>query len=123
MSAIDDAKNVNKKIRKITERQLVALLALSINTAALALNYFRSVQLTGTGNAGKFWINQTEAAARQVFAQGFRDSGAIGWFIAHGIEYGQYLELSNNRKHEALRPIIRRFYSRYAKAAQAIFKG
>ena len=41
-----------------------------------------------------------------MFARAFKDQEEIGWFLSHGQDYGVYLELANDRKSEAIRPII-----------------
>ena len=121
MSVKDDVKKVKKDIRSIYQRKEAAVLAETINFAAIILNYFQSVQLTGTNTQGKFWFNRTEAAARQVFMTPFKSGSTIGIRIAHGVEYGKYLELANDRQNEAIRPLIRRFFTRYHAAIKKIY--
>ncbi len=33
----------------------------------------------------------------------------MGWFMAHGVEYGIDLELGNNGRNEAIKPVIDHF--------------
>ena len=37
---------------------------------------------------------------------------AVSLIMAHGVQYGTYLELANDRRHEAIYPIIQRYFSR-----------
>jgi hypothetical protein len=97
----------------LTVKKIAQLDALNRYYAALAIKYFISVQKTGIGNPGKYWVNQTEQAAARMFADAFREGKTIGWFIAHGVDYGIYLTLCNDRKHDALTSIIKRFAGRY----------
>ena len=89
----------------------------------MAIQYFISVQKTGIGNPGKYWHNQTEQAAARVFAKAFRDGKDFGWFIAHGVDYGVYLTLANDRKHDGLTPIIKRYAGRYFNDVKKLFGG
>jgi len=41
-----------------------------------------------------------------MFSNAFQDKNSIGWFLSHGVEYGIYLELANDRAHESIKPII-----------------
>lgn len=92
---------VKRNIRSIEERRVVATIALCEYYAGLAQQTFRERQI-----ANGFWTNRTNTAYNEVFADNFRDGNDVGFFIAHAVEYGVYLELANDRKHEALRPII-----------------
>lgn len=117
MAITDDTRRVIRGISKIYDRKKVALYALSVRTAADALRTFRRLQSQNT-----FWTNQTGEAARLVFADGFVDDDVVGWFMAHGIEYGVYLELANDGQHAALRPIVDSFSREYFKNAQALYR-
>lgn len=121
--SVESSKNrVVKNIIGIYERRAAAVFALSKEYAAIAWRYFRQVQDTGINNPGLFWHNRLNDAARRVFAEAFIDSNEIGWFIAHGVDYGVYLELANDRKHEALRPIVQRFAGLFFKAVERIYQ-
>jgi hypothetical protein len=87
----------------------------------MALNYFRSVQPPTPETAGQFWTNRTGQAAARVFSNAEITSEFVSWFMAHGVQYGVYLELANNRKHEALRPVIQRFASRFFNDVKKIY--
>ena len=116
----------------IFARKRAAVLALCLAYAGMILKEFRVQQLTGKGGGswidryndqgqGRFWHNQTETAAKEVFSDAFIDGDDIGFFIAHLVEYGVYLELANDRRHEALRPLIEEFFPQFRRDVQAIY--
>lgn len=83
-------------------RKVIASIALCRYYSAKALETFRRFQAFN-----EFWTNRTLAAYNSVFANSFAEDAEIGFFLAHGVSYGVYLELANNRKYEAIWPIIR----------------
>lgn len=112
--------NVNPVVKRVTtiyERRAAAVYATSLEYAAIALRYFRQVQDTGG-----FWENRTSEALNRMFSDAFKDKNEIGWLMAHGVDYGVYLELANDRRNEAIRPIIQRFSGRFFKAVEKIYK-
>jgi hypothetical protein len=82
-----------------------AALALCKKYAELAKKNLRDSQGLAQGE-GQFWTNQTTMAVRSAFGYTITDLDCVGWGLAHGMEYGEYLELANNRKHEAIRPTV-----------------
>ena len=97
---------VNNNIDAAFKRKRAAVYALCLHYSALALKYFRAEQ---TGN--RFWTNRTNLAKDTVFTSAFREGeDIIGWFMAHALQYGVYLELANDRKHESINPVIHVFY-------------
>jgi len=100
--------SVKKNIGFIFERRKAAIYALSLRYAALAINYFRAEQ-----SGGRFWNNETKTAKDTMFTNAFIEDDVIGWFMAHDVEYGPYLELANNRQNEAIAPVIKRFAGRF----------
>lgn len=117
MSVQDDVKKVVKNINNIYKRREAAVFAISLNYSAIALNYFRQVQ-----SADGFWTNRTRQALDRMFSNAFIESNSVGWFMAHGIDYGVYLELANDRKNEAIRPTIQRFAGRFLNAVKGLYK-
>jgi hypothetical protein len=102
VSAADDAKLVAKNIQRIwNEKNVPAIFALAEKHKADALDDFHQRQASDA-----FWQNRTGQAYIRVFAQSFKKVNAVGFYMAHGAPYGVYLELANNRLHEALRPIV-----------------
>jgi hypothetical protein len=123
---------VSRNLDAIYARKRAALFALCIDYAARILQEFREQQVVGPGGGswidryngqgvGRYWNNQTETAAREVFADAFIDGDDLGFFIAHMVEYGVYLEMANDRRHEALRPLIEKYYPLFRKDAEAIY--
>lgn len=108
-------------IDKIINRRIASLEALNRYYAALVLQYFRSVQPPSIGQKGEFWENQTGQAALRVFSTAFREGYDMGFLIAHGVDYGVYLEYANNRQNAALWPIIKRFAGRYFQDVKRIW--
>lgn len=99
---MDDVDKVKRSIDDIYKRRVNKTYALCKWYAGRAQEIFRRFQAFNV-----FWNNQTGTAYSQVYAQGFKDvNGDAGFFISHAVEYGIYLELANDRKHEALRPIV-----------------
>lgn len=116
-----DVSGVKKNVASIYERRRAAVYAISLKWAAICLNYFRSVQPATPNSQGRFWHNKTAQAAARVFSNASIEGDLIRLFIAHGVSYGVYLELANDRKHEALRPIIQRFAGRYIAELKALY--
>jgi len=104
---------VRTAIRKIYGRKIAALEALNRFYAALAIKAFLNLQPPKIDSQGFYWFNQTSQAAVRMFARAFKDGMDYGWFIAHGVDYGVYLTLANDRRHDALLPIAKLFARMY----------
>lgn len=102
-------------------KQRAKLTALNMYYATLVINYFNQVQPSGINRSGKFWTNRSGQAAVRMFANAFESQYELGFFIAHGVDYGIWLTLANDRKHDALTPCIQRFVGRYLRDVQKIF--
>jgi hypothetical protein len=72
---------------------------------------------------GTYWINQTNIAKDTVFSQAFKEEGGqvLGFFLAHAIQYGVYLELANDRQNEALRPIINEYMPQFKARLEKLY--
>lgn len=116
MAIEDDANRVKGNIKSIYERRRQAVYALSLNYAARALNAFRAAQGTN-----RFWMNQTGQARDRMFSNAELTDNVVSWFMAHGVSYGVYLELANDRQHEALRPIIAALFPRFKRDLEQIY--
>lgn len=103
-----DVERVKSNIRNIISRKLVASNALCRYYSARALETFRRFQ-----GFNSFWENRTNSAYNLVSAEAIKADNEIGFLLAHHVEYGVYLELANDRKHEALWPIIRDLDSQF----------
>ena len=106
MSASQDSVKVAAAIATIwTTKTLPALYALAGNVAQSAVNDMKK---------NRPWNDQTFSAKDQLFGKPFLDPGkSVGFFVAHGVQYGVYLELTNDRKNEVLRPTIEVFGAKY----------
>ena len=93
--------NITKNFATISNRKVMATIVLCKYYQARSVETFRRFQIHGV-----FWNNQTSTAYGNVFAELIATDTEVGFFIAHGVDYGVYLELANNRKNEALRPIV-----------------
>jgi len=107
---------VNGQIKSAYDRKRSAAIALCLQYAGLALQAFRQKQASN-----KFWTNRTKVALDSVFSDAVVTREYVGWFLAHTVEYGVYLELANNRVHAALLPTVMRFYSRFQRDLEALF--
>jgi hypothetical protein len=121
-----DVSGVKDNIKEIYARKVAAVYALCLHYAAMAIEYFLSMQPASPGTKGAFWENRTAQASARMFARGFREDlneedAILGWFMSHGVQYGTYLELANNRAHEAIRPIVQRFAGRFFEDVKKIY--
>jgi len=106
LSTSGDISKVVGRIRGIYDRRRAYLYALSLSYAAAAIQRFRAQQPAVSGMRGEYWTNQTGQAAARMFTRAFMDGDSVGWRMSHGIDYGVYLELANNRRNEAIRPLV-----------------
>lgn len=109
------------QLKAIYQRKRAALYSISLAFAGQELAGFRARQPSGSGVVGEFWTNQTSVAADSVFSDAFVDKDDMGWFISHGVDYGVYLELANDRKHEALRPIVEAAFPKFMEAVRGLY--
>jgi hypothetical protein len=105
-------------IVKIYGLKHASVISLCEYYADLALQAFKQFQ-----SSNKFWNNQTKLAYNTVFSDAIIEKDALGFFLAHSVEYGVYLELANDRKNQALFPIVMRFYSRFMRDLEEIYAG
>jgi len=113
---------VTKKIKDIYNRRRIAVYALSLEYAALAINYFRSVQPPKPDSQGQFWHNRTGQAAARMFTGAEVTENIVSWFMAHGVQYGVYLELANDRRHASINQVIRKFAGRFYNDLGKLYK-
>ncbi len=92
---------VVKNIKNAYEVKRIKLIALATEYAGRAINIFRQKQ-----SADGVWTNRTSQALKKMFAKPFVDKQEIGFFLSHGVEYGIYLEVANDRRFEVIRPIM-----------------
>lgn len=116
MGIADDINKVNGEIREIFDRRRAAVYAKSLQYAAKALNYFRQQQANN-----KYWDNRTGTARDTMFAKAAFDDGDIVWFMSHWVQYGIYLELANDGKHESIRPVINKYAPQFEKEIRELY--
>jgi hypothetical protein len=106
------ADNVVKNIKDIYEQRRVKLYALALDFAGRAINIARQ---------DKNWTDQTGQAVARMFARAFIDGDEIGFFLSHGVFYGIYLELANDRKYAIIKPVIEELGPEFIKQARALY--
>jgi hypothetical protein len=107
---------VQERIKSIYQIRRKQIYALSLYYSALAIKYFRQQQASD-----KYWTNQTFLAMDLMFTGAFIERDIIGWFMSHGVQYGVYLEIANDRRNEAIRPIVQRFAPRFFADVRKIY--
>lgn len=106
---------VKANIEAMWGRRRAAVLALCAQYAGYALQNFRMKQAQS-----KFWTNRTGIARDTVFSGVISERAVAGFFLAHAVEYGIYLELANDRKYEALLPTVAGLYSRFKRDLEEV---
>jgi len=94
---------VNQNIRDIFKRREATLYALCLFYAAKCVEDFNKLPFTSENP----WNNQTYQAKDRVFGDAFRETEVVGFFMAHGVEYGPYLEFKDDGKNAAIWPVVR----------------
>jgi len=117
----DGIDEVKKNIAAIYERRRAACYALSLAYAADALDWFYDLQPARPNSQGAFWFNRTAQAALRMVADAFKRGENVGWLFGHGVDYGVYLELANDRQNEAIAPLIRHFAGQFFIDARELF--
>jgi hypothetical protein len=107
---------LKSNIKSIYDRRRATAIALCLQYAGMVLQAFRQFQASN-----KFWNNQTNTAYDTVFSDAIISNDAIGFFLAHLVAYGIYLELANDRKNQALFPVVMRFYSRFIRDMEELY--
>lgn len=88
------------RLNQIFDERRVKLAAYANTTAGEALKDMQEYQ----NGEGKAWNNDTYQAFLGLFSGPIIEEDAIGFFVAHMMDYGVFLELANDRQNEILRP-------------------
>jgi len=112
----NDVINLKKMIVSQYTKNKVAMIALCKYFAGLALREFRSRQ---ANNA--FWKNQTGSLLGDAYSDAWVTKEFVGFFLSLSQNYGKYVILANNRKHDGLTPIIISLYSKFMNAVEKIY--
>lgn len=108
---------VKQQINAEFERRKRSVYGLCSYYAGLVLRHFRTRQMGNT-----YWENRTNFAKDTVFSGAFKEGEDIlGFFLAHTMQYGVYLELANDRQNEALRPIINEYLPQFKKHLERLY--
>lgn len=117
---MEGIEKVNKNIKEIYARRKAAVFAICLETSARALQWFRNWQ-----RKNEFWNNQTKQALNRVFTRAYISEtdieNYVAWFIAHGVDYGIYLELANDRQNESLRKTISVFIDQFLRDVKSLY--
>lgn len=113
----DLAVDVKNNIVLIYKRKVFASISLCKYYSAKSQEIFRKNQI---GN--EYWTNRTGTALNEVFGGVIEAQGEAGFFLAHKVEYGIYLELANDRKHESLWPVVRDLDSEFQTQLRKIWE-
>ncbi len=113
MNGVED---VQRNIERIYARKKAACYAIAQEYALKAIRYFRDQQ-----SQGKYWDNQTGQAMDGMFTQAYVEDEILGWFMAHGVEYGIDLELGNNGRNQAIKPVLDEFREPFLQAIRGVF--
>ena len=70
----------------------------------------------------EFWENETFQAVETLFTGPIHEPDAEGFFVAHQKDYGVFLTLANDRKHDILLPTANKFAEDLVKAAKDIYQ-
>lgn len=100
----------------IQEKKRLAIIALCKQYATLVIQDFQNIQAND-----HFWNNQSGFAKDLMFAEEFEEKNVIGFFMAHAVDYGPSLELANDGKHAALRPMIEKFLPKFKKDLEQLW--
>jgi len=111
------------------DRRRAAMQMICAQFAGKALKEFRARQASN-----EFWTNRTFSARDSVFGDAIRGQGNdVGWFLAHGVEYGPYLEswtwtdelkrLNDGRISSALRVIVNALQPEFFEKVRRLYAG
>ncbi len=103
-------------LKAIFEKKIASLYAYAKNLAEEALQEMQTEQ---AGN--EYWNNETSQALQRLFSDSFLEDDSVGFFLAHGVEYGVYLELANDRQNEILRPKAEKYALKFKLFAKELF--
>jgi len=107
-----------KKIPTIYEKRKSAIYAYARFYAGKSLEFFLSEQKGGN----RWWTNQTSQAVDRFFTRAFRSGNAIGYLVAHGVDYGVELTLANNRKSDAITPVLEKYSDDFISDVKKLYK-
>jgi len=112
--------NLNKVIHG---KRYDAALALSKRYANLAKQTAQKKQGLAQGK-GVYWTNRTQMAVKSMFGYTIATNDELGWGLAHGMEYGKWLELGKNRSVLPLiEPTVKELVPKFFEELKEIYAG
>ena len=115
------ADGVKRAVIDIFDARKHQLYVLAQDYAKQCLDEFQDQQKTGAGIIGKYWHNRTAQASDKMFSEAYTEDYLVAWFLSHVMPYGVYLELCNDRKYEAIRPLVEKWGMKFIAAARALY--
>lgn len=112
----EDIARMKQSFKAVYLRKKNAIDDLCLQYAGYALQRFRQKQ-----RQNAFWKNQTGSLFNNAFSDVEITGEFIAFFLALKEDYGVYIELANDRKHEAVRPTVMAFYSRFMRDVEKIY--
>ena len=94
-----DFGDMKRNLSMIPERTEKALIAYG-NTAA--------AKLQGDAQASRTWTDRTAHAVQRIKGYCVHTGTGIRIYLAHGVDYGVYLEFANGKKYAVIFPTLRR---------------
>lgn len=124
MTSEQSAIMVAKRIKEILGNKVnKGIYALANRYAGEMQDDFLERQMSGQPSNGITpWQNQTNQAMQRVRFRPYIKPAAIGIRGIHGVEYGIWLERSNNRKYSMLLPIVSRIGKEFLDDARELMK-
>lgn len=114
---------VKKNVEIILKSKKVAMLeALNRRYSVIVINTFLKYQPRSINSPGKFWFNRSGQASANIHSDSFRDGHDMGFWLAHGMNYGVWLTLTNDRKHDGLTPIIKAIAPKYLEDVKRLYE-
>lgn len=111
---------VNTVIRNLkgwADRKRAATVALAQNWAGTLEGQMKQEQ-----SRGRYWVNRTHAALLGLRGEASVGRDAVRIILAHGVDYGVYLELANDGKHAILKPTLTAAAPRIYKTYDRLWK-
>ncbi len=120
--SVNPTAGVKAAVNVIYEARKAQVLALAHIYAKKCLEEFLREQQTGAGVIGKYWYNRTANASDTMFSDAYSEDNVVAWFMSHYMFYGVYLEICNDRKYEAIRPLVEKWGTEFILAVKGLYE-
>ena len=94
-----DLSGMKQNLSKLPERTEQALMAYG-NTAA--------AKLQGEAQMSRTWTDRTAQAVQRIKGYCIKTGTGVRIYLAHGVDYGVYLEFAHGKKYAVIYPTLRR---------------